>query len=173
MNLSGNLFARFMVTYDRELLRYIMMLIPRRDDAEEVLQRTALVMWEKFEEFDQDRDFLPWATRFAYFEALNFRKECARSRLMFNEEIMSLLAESRKEQESYLGQQRSALKLCLSELTREDRNMLERRYSDSSTIKTLAEEQGRTVKALYRRLDRVRKLITKCVERRVAALDRI
>lgn len=173
MQPSGNIFAKFMVTYDRELLRYIMMLIPRRDDAEEVLQRTALVLWEKFDEYDRNRDFLPWATRFAYFEALNFRKECARSRLIFSEEIMSILTQSRKDQESYLGQQRSALKHCLAELSIEDRNMLERRYSDSSTIKTLAEEQGRTVKSLYRRLDRVRKLITDCVGRRVASLDRL
>ncbi|QDT97522.1 sigma-70 family RNA polymerase sigma factor [Gimesia aquarii] len=173
MKPSGNVFAKLMVTYDRELLRYIMMLIPRRDDAEEVLQRTALVLWEKFEEYDQTRDFLPWATRFAYFESLNFRKECARSRLIFSEEIMSLLTQSRKEQESYLSQRRSALKQCLAELSTEDRNMLERRYTDSSTIKSLAEEQGRTVKALYRRLDRVRKLISDCIERRVAALDRI
>lgn len=172
MSQPGNEFARLLVTYDREMLRYIMALIPRRDDAEEILQRAALVLWERFEEFDQEREFLPWALRVCYFEVLNFRKEKARSRLVFSEEVMGLLVQSRTEQQALLDQRRSALSGCLAKLSDEDRRLLERRYTDSATIQSLSEECGKTAKSLYRRLDRVRELVLKCVERSVASIDR-
>lgn len=165
---SGSRFAGLIVRYDRALLRYIMTLIPRRDDAEEVLQRTAAVLWERFAEFDDERPFLPWAYRFAYFEALNFRKAAARDRLIFREEVIAAIAETRDALESELDQRRAALSLCLQRLSPDDVSLLQRRYCDSTTIAALAEEAGRTAKALYRRLDRIRELLFDCVRRRVS-----
>ncbi len=142
-----------------------MTLLPRRDDVEEVLQQTAVALWEKFDEFDPQQEFLPWATRFAYFQVLNFRKELARTRLVYSEEVMKSLAETRAELSEELEERRAALRHCLAKLKTEDRSLLERRYAESLTVKSLAEESGRTVKSLYRRLDRIRELIATCIER--------
>ena len=166
---AGSQFARLLVRHDRALLRYIMTLLPRRDDAEEVLQRTATVLWEKFGEYDREREFLPWALRVAYFEVLNFRKQIARDRLVFREDVMEALAETRESQAAQLEAQRRALALCLNELSDRDQALLRRRYADSETIAALADEQGKTAKALYRRLDRLREAIARCAERRLRA----
>jgi RNA polymerase sigma-70 factor (ECF subfamily) len=144
-----------------------MTLLPRRDDAEEVLQRTATVLWEKFGEYDREREFLPWALRVAYFEVLNFRKQIARDRLVFREDVMEVLAETRQSQAAQLEAQRRALAQCLSELSSADQALLRRRYADSETIAAMADEQGKTAKALYRRLDRLREAIARCAERRL------
>jgi RNA polymerase sigma-70 factor (ECF subfamily) len=164
---AGPQFARLLVRHDRALLRYIMTLIPRRDDAEEVLQRTATVLWEKFAEYDQEREFLPWALRVAYFEVLNFRKQIARDRLVFREDVMEALAETRQSLAGQLEAQRAALAHCLSQLAPEDQTLLRRRYADSETIAALACERGKTAKALYRRLDRLREAIARCAEQRL------
>jgi RNA polymerase sigma-70 factor, ECF subfamily len=166
-DLAGVEFARLLVRFDRPLLRYIMTFIPRRDDAEEVLQRAATVLWEKFAEYDRDREFLPWAMRVAYFEVLNFRKQMARDRLVFREEVIEALAETRQAQESRLEAQRAALRICLGELGAEDQALLRRRYGDAETIAALADQRGKTAKALYRRLDRLREAIARCAERRM------
>ena len=164
---AGTEFARLLVQFDRPLLRYIMTFIPRRDDAEEVLQRTATVIWEKFDEFDRQREFLPWALRVAYFEVLNFRKQIARDRLVFCEEVMEAVAETRHSLASRLEAQRHALRLCLGELSADDQALLRRRYGDAETIAALAGERGKTAKALYRRLDRLREAIARCAYRRM------
>ncbi|MBI3464601.1 MAG: sigma-70 family RNA polymerase sigma factor [Planctomycetes bacterium] len=164
---AGAEFARLLVRFDRPLLRYIMTFVPRRDDAEEVLQRTATVIWEKFEEFDRQREFLPWALRVAYFEVLNFRKQIARDRLVFREEVIEHLAETRDSLAPRLEAQRQALRQCLSELSVDDQTLLKRRYGDSETVAALADERGKTAKALYRRLDRLREMITRCTQRRM------
>jgi RNA polymerase sigma-70 factor (ECF subfamily) len=160
-------FARLLVRHDRSLLRYIMTFLPRRDDAEEVLQRTAMVLWEKFAEYDPSREFLPWAQRFAYFEVLNFRKQVARDRLVFREEVIAALAETRESQSGRLEAQRRALRVCLEQLSGDDRTLLKRKYSDSESIAQLADERGKTAKALYRRLDRLREMIARCAEQRL------
>lgn len=166
--LSGAEFAALIVRHDRPLLRYIMTLIPRRDDAEEILQRTAAILWERSPEFDQRRPFLPWALRFAYFEALNFRKELARDRLVFRAEVLDAIVETRSALEGELDQRREALRKCLDAFPERDRDLLQRRYCDSATIAEMADEVGKTAKALYRRLDRIRELLADCVQRRAA-----
>lgn len=169
MTTDGSEFAQLLVQNDRQLLRYIMTFIPRRDDAEEVLQRAATVLWEKFSDYDRERSFLPWALRVTYFEILNFRKEVARSRLVFREDLMHAFAQTRELQEPGLEGQRQALDRCLEEFRDDDVLLLRRRYCDADTIASLAVEQGRSTKSLYRRLDRIRELIAECIERRLTS----
>lgn len=160
-------FVRLLLKYDRALIAYIMTFIPRRDDAEEVLQNAATVIWEKFSEYDKSRDFLPWAMRVTYFEILNFRKERARSRLVFCPELLEALATDRATQESVLEARREALRVCLGQLDQEAESLLRQRYADSETIADLAKSVGASAKVLYRRLYRLRQRVARCVEQRL------
>lgn len=168
---SGADFAALIVRHDRPLLRYVMSLIPRRDDAEEVLQQTAAVLWERSAEYDHGRPFMPWALRFAYFEVLNFRKGMARDRLVFRADVLEAVAETRESMETELDQRREALRRCLERLPSHDRDLLQRRYCDSATVAALADEAGKTAKALYRRLDRIRELLAECVQKRASGMS--
>lgn len=167
MSGNGEQFARLLVTHDRSLRRYISLFLRRQEDIEEVLQQTAASLWEKFGEFDTEREFLPWANRFAYFEVLNFRKEKARSRVFFSEDVMQAIAQSHEEISDELKLREAKLQECLSELTGHDLSLLRRRYSDDATIKSLSAETGKTVKSLYRRLDRIRELVSDCIDRKL------
>jgi RNA polymerase sigma-70 factor (ECF subfamily) len=167
---DGGLFATLMVRHDRRLLRYIRSLLPHRADAEEVLQRTAAVLWEHFAEYDPARDFFPWAVRFAYFEVLNHRKERARDRLVFREEVLAELAATRMEMDGLLDRRRDALHECLNQVVPKDLELLRRRYAAPETIAGLATDLGTTAKSLYRRLDRLRDRLAECVERRMARM---
>jgi RNA polymerase sigma-70 factor (ECF subfamily) len=168
---DGGLFASLIVKNDRRLIRYIMTLIPRRDEAEEILQRTATALWENFGEYDTARDFYPWASRFAYFEVLKYRRDHARERLVFREDILQLVAETRDSMEDLLEHRREALLLCLGQIVAADVELLRRRYCSREAIAVLAQELGATAKSLYRRLDRIRERLADCVSRRVAAMS--
>jgi RNA polymerase sigma-70 factor (ECF subfamily) len=167
---AGDDFARLLVQHDRALFRYILTFVSRHADAEEVLQRVAMVLWRKFSEYDTTREFLPWAFRVAYFEILKFRTEAGRSRLIFREDVLEALAETRHSQSAVLEAQQQALQECLAKLSADSAALLRRRYCDSETVAALATEQGTTAKTLYRRLDRLRDLIADCIERRVGSV---
>ncbi len=67
-------FVRLLTDGQREILRYILALVPDVDDAHEILQDTAVDLWKKFENYDPDSRFVPWACRFAFFHVLKYRE---------------------------------------------------------------------------------------------------
>jgi len=152
-------------------MRYIRSLVPRLDDAEEVWQATAIVLWEKFDEYDPTREFLPWAQRFAYFESLKQRRKVARDRMVFSENAMQAIADTHQASQQHLDRRSRALKLCLEKLGSSDLALLRARYDSEITIGELAQQMETTAKTLYRRLDRIRDKLASCVRRRVALAE--
>lgn len=170
---AGEEFARLLVRNDRAIFRYILTFVCRHGDAEEILQRVAIVMWRKFSDYDPTRDFLPWAFRIAYFEVLKFRTEAGRSRLIFREDVLEALAETCEVQNPVLEAQQQALQECLAKLGSDSAELLRRRYCDSESVALLASELGTTIKALYRRIDRLRNLVADCIEHRLSSLGKM
>lgn len=164
-------FVELIVRCERPLMRYIRTLVPNLVDAEEVWQATAIVLWEKFDEYDTERDFLPWAQRFAYFEVLKFRRTQARDRMVFSEGVLQSLAETHEASTEKLEERSKALQSCLSQLVPRDLALLRTRYETDTTIHDLASTLKTTSKTLYRRLDRIRDRLAQCVRRRVALTD--
>ncbi len=146
--LSDRDFVRLLATHNQAILRYVMMFLPHSVDAEEVVQRTAVVLWEKLQEYDTRREFLPWALHRAYYEVLNFRKEAARSKLIFSEEAIALLASDRQEQQSYLQEMKVALSICMEKVQPSDLQLLHCRYANTQSLAELAIEFGKTAKSL-------------------------
>lgn len=68
-------FARLFIENQGRLYGYIATLLPNRDDAEEVLQRTSMVLWQKWENYETDRGFLPWARGIALNEVRNLLRQ--------------------------------------------------------------------------------------------------
>ena len=58
-------FLSLFLRSEREIFRYVAVLVPNLADAEDIVQQTALALWEKFDAYDPNRPFTPWACRFA------------------------------------------------------------------------------------------------------------
>jgi RNA polymerase sigma-70 factor (ECF subfamily) len=58
---------------------------------------------------------------------------------------------------------------CLKRLPSQQRRLVERCYSGEETIKSVAENDGRSVHVVYKILRRMREILHDCVTRTVAA----
>src|SRR3954449_9023423 len=58
-------FLSLFLRSEREVFRSVAALVPNVADAEDIVQQTALVLWEKFEAYDPSLPFTPWACGFA------------------------------------------------------------------------------------------------------------
>src|SRR3954462_15206372 len=58
-------FLSLFLRSEREIFRYVAVLVPNMADAEDIVQQTALALWEKFDAYDSSQPFTPWACRFA------------------------------------------------------------------------------------------------------------
>ena len=73
----------------RQLHAFILSMVWNPAEADDVLQETNLVLWEKSGEFDGSRPFLPWAMRFAQLQAMAWlkRRQRQQNRLVFDDEL--------------------------------------------------------------------------------------
>src|SRR4030095_9492144 len=58
-------FLSLFLRSEREIFRYVAVLVPNVADAEDIVQKTALALWEKCDAYDPSQPFTPWACRFA------------------------------------------------------------------------------------------------------------
>lgn len=157
-------FLRLFVENEEALRGFVRSLVPTLEDAREVMQETAAVLWRKFGELDSPKDFRRWAFGVARFEALAFRRDRARDRHVFGDELVSLLEAEAAVAGEQCDREERALQSCLEKLPKAHRELIEIAYSPGARIDELAREAGRTPMALYKSLHRIRMALADCIQ---------
>jgi RNA polymerase sigma-70 factor (ECF subfamily) len=152
----------------RQLHAFILSMVWNAAEADDVLQETNLVLWEKVAEFDASRPFLPWAMRFAQWQALAWLKRHKRQRLVFDDDLAKLLADEAAMAEPVFDARRVALASCFQKLKPEQRKLIARRYEPEASVNAMAEAAGTTAKAISDRLRRIRNALLECIEKTIA-----
>ena len=162
-------FVGLWIRHQNDLLRMIAPLVGSMDDAQDVLQETAVALWKKFSEYDQRQPFLPWARQFAKYEVLMHHRR--RQRYTFlSESLIEALIERQKQWETVGESRRRMLMDCMDKLHDSDQFLLRLRYAEAgTTIQQVAEATGRTANALYKTLQRIRRQLLLCIERKLAS----
>ena len=156
----------FASQHDR-LFAYLFSLLPHRPDAEDVFQRTSLILWQKFDQWERGTDFLAWACGVAFYEARNFIRVASRDRLRFSDALLDTLAKERAATLRRRDDRVAALQECLQKLGRNERELLEKAYVDEESIRELARRDGQAAQTLYNRLNLVRKRLLQCTDLRL------
>src|SRR3954469_24492854 len=86
-----------MTQHQRRIFAYIYTLVPDRYDAEDLLQETSLVICEKFDDFKEGTDFVAWACQIAYWRIRYARQKFARSKVVFDQDIVDVVAQTASE----------------------------------------------------------------------------
>jgi len=161
-------FVELWTAASRQVYSYILALQPHFADAEEAFQETSRVAWEKFEEFEPGTNFVGWVCRIARYKVLSGLAAKKRSRLKFSDSFRDLIAEEVKSQEEE-SNRRIALQGCLRKLSARDRDLVDRRYRSGATTRSVSEEVGRSLSAVYKALNRIHETLFECIRRTIAA----
>jgi RNA polymerase sigma-70 factor (ECF subfamily) len=165
----------FLLHYARNesrLFAYILTLLPRWTDAEEVLGETTLALWRSFDEFQSGTDFFAWASRVAFHRVLTFRKQRAKAGVEVDEAFLEAVAAQSEALGPELELRLAALNECVGRLAIKDRDLLRERYAAKGTIKSLAASVGRPVNTVYKALERIHRALLECINRRLSVEDR-
>ena len=157
-------YVRHFARHEAELRRFIASFLPSWGDVDEVVQRTAIAIWRKYDQFEPGTEFIKWAVVVARFEALAYRRKMARDRLVFREDVLELMAEEAAEEFEGRSAQHQALEACLLAMPEKQRKFVMHAYTPGVNVKELAEEAGFTAAAFYMRLKRLRRQLMKCIE---------
>ncbi len=158
------LFVRLFAASHRGLLGYLMSMLGRREDAEDVLQKASMTLWRKFETFEAGSDFLSWACTVCFYEAKNFQRMAARSKIVFSDAVLEVLLAERVADLPAQDTRIDALRECLAKLDEGGRGLLESAYLDGASIGAIALKLGRAPQTLYNKLNALRRLLAECID---------
>jgi len=142
-------------------------MVPVWQDAEEVLQETRVVLWQKFHEFRPGSNFLAWARTIARYQARAYLKNDRSQPRLFSEGVADALLERLSRPAEEENRRWTALTQCSEELTGDARQILQGVYVDRQKIKDVAEQLGRSLGGTYMALSQIRRRLMECIEQRL------
>jgi RNA polymerase sigma-70 factor, ECF subfamily len=150
---------------------FVRTLMPDFQQAEEVLQRVAVMLVRKFSEYDPQRPFAAWAIGFAKNEVLYYRRQRAHDKHLFNDELVEKIAVTYEQLVEEVDPIHEALGQCVEELQGRSRRVIELRYSRGLNSGEIAGKMKLSSGAVRVLLHRVRGALRECIERRVGGFN--
>lgn len=158
-------FLSLFLRSEREVFRYVATLVPNVADAEDIVQQTALALWEKFDAYDPSQPFTPWACRFALNKARQWMERRQRWKLLLDGGLAEELALRREQLRPEIEARLGRLEGCLARLPEDQRLLVEGYYYRREEVSQLAGQSGRTITGTYKALQRIRHALQTCIER--------
>ncbi|MGB1130640.1 MAG: sigma-70 family RNA polymerase sigma factor [Haloferula sp.] len=145
---------------------YVRSLLPGHPDYMDVVQEVNVTLWKKQKQFRPGTNFKAWAFTVARFHVLSARRKMATEgkRLIFDPELVELLAEAAPYEDDRMEDQLAALQLCLGGLRDKDRDLLRVRYAGTGTIEDYARQHERNAGTVRATLRRLRGVLLRCVK---------
>lgn len=163
-------FVSLLLEHQSALRAYVVSMMPGSDDAEDVLQNTNVIIWEKMHDFEDGSNFQAWIFSIARNVVKTQFRANKRHRLPSVDDdlihAIDTVWNSRKPQEVVLKQR--ALDRCLEKLRRADRELIAARYNKGSNLEVYAQQVGRPADSLRTSISRVRAKLRICVKKRLA-----
>ena len=165
-------FLRLFCENQPRLFAYILVLVPKWHDAEEILQETSVVLWRSFSHFQPGTDFWAWAKTTAFHRVLSFRKRQKRLAVPLSDRFIEAVAEEYGKLTDELEEQLQALAKCVEKLTPEESQLITMCYEPNVVIRDVAVQLDRPAGTVYKSLTRIRRTLMKCVEETLSEGDR-
>ncbi|MEM1296841.1 MAG: sigma-70 family RNA polymerase sigma factor [Verrucomicrobiota bacterium] len=161
-------FLRLFMEQEEALRLFVRSLLFNHDEAREVVQEVAIVLWRKFDNSMDSKSFRRWAFGVARMEVLAFRRDRARDRHVFGDDVVELLERTVDEESTSLNLELSALETCVRKLPKDQLELVSSAYGPEVRMNELANELGWTPMSLYKKLHRIRLQLMKCIRRELA-----
>src|SRR5829696_2732090 len=107
-------FVRLLTQHQSLVRGFFFTLLPFHSEADDLFQRTSIVLWRKFDQFEIGSDFGAWGCQIAKLEVQNFKRVEKRDRLCFSDELLTSLADMRLALDHELELRREALRDCMA-----------------------------------------------------------
>jgi RNA polymerase sigma-70 factor (ECF subfamily) len=169
---SSGEFEELLIAHQRSLLHYIKSLVANHHEAEDLLQRANLILWQKRANFETGSNFRAWSFTIARLEVLNQLRQQRRDQRVFtdrqDQDSSPVFDPAAKVDDEALLH---ALKDCLERLSSRDQELLFVRYATDRPLKEYAQNLSRSPGTLKARLFQIRENLRKNIEARLREAD--
>ena len=158
-------YLRLLMSSQDRIYAFILVLVPNRHDADDLMQETVTWMWRKFDTFEPGTNFVAWGIAIARRRIMKFFDRHRRSRIRFSDEVLEAIEEETKSSLDGMDHFLAALSECVQKLDEADRRVIRMRYHQKIPTQQIADLLGSSVYVIYRSLARIHKALEACVRR--------
>lgn len=162
-NVLSEEFLRHLGKHSRQIYACVYALVLNKNDADDIVQETNLVLWRKFTQFEPGTNFHAWAKKIAVLQVQAWKTRRKRDRHVFGEEFIDAVVRETEDNAVNLADRSKYLTICIGKLPEHSRKLIVQRYDEQNNIEQIARDVNRTVEAVYRALSRIRKTLHDCV----------
>ncbi len=161
-------FIALLTSNQSRLFAYVLSLLGDRQQAQDVMQETNIVLWRKAAQFKLGTNFGAWMLKVAYYQVMEHRRKMNKLALFVaDDDFLAQLAEEAAGCSNRMEEQQAALQTCLQKLPDRQRDIVRRRYTEGASIKSVAEQLGIAASAIKQTLFRARTHLIACVRFRL------
>ncbi len=156
---SKETFVHLFLECEPAVRMFVQTIVRDVEATEEILQNTAIVLWEKYSEVSEKDEFRRVLFSTAKFKILSWRRDKAREKLIFDDATIDLLTTEAQRSQSETTTRQELLNEAVATLSDIERQLLIEAYSAPGKIKEMALASGNTPMAIYKKLQKIRKKI--------------
>ncbi len=165
-------FFKLLMKSQKDIYAYILAMVNNCVDADDIMQDTMALMWERFDEFKPGTNFGAWGVRIARYKVLNFyKKSKSHSAERFDESLLNQIEDHYCRKVGKMNYKLVALQECLKKLNPRDRKLISILYEDRLKITDLAQRLDRPVQGLYKVVARIHMALRRCVNQTILRWD--
>lgn len=163
--LKSEQFFRYYNAAQRRIYAYLLMLVHNHNDAEDLHQETASILWERFDEFDKSKSFAAWAIGIARNKALDFLKSRRTSRPLFHDEFYNNISQIGVMESGDADKRLNALENCITKMSLQNQKLIHLRFEKGITAKKISQMSEYSVDVVYKKLSRIYSSLQDCISR--------
>jgi RNA polymerase sigma-70 factor (ECF subfamily) len=141
------------------------MLVHNYSDADDLLQETASILWEQFDQFNQQGSFAAWAIGIARNKALDFLKSKRGSRPLFDDEFYRDISQYAEAESENADKRLTALRNCIQKMSEQNRYLIHLRFDQGIPVKKLSQVSRYSADAIYKKMSRIYSVLHDCINR--------
>ena len=169
----GELFSQLLIANRHRIYGFIYSLLHNHQGAEDLMQEVSMILWRKFDQFEEGTDFAAWAMSVARFCALNWRRKQARLPLVLEDEDLMKLADEAVAVGCEFENRRDHLQHCLGSLPQRCRKVIWSRYQEEIPVKEIAAEQSISIRSVYLLLEKAHAILLDCICQRMGRAPKV
>ena len=155
----------------RRIYGFILMMVPSRSDADDIMQEATIVMWRKYDRFEKGSNFSAWGIQIARFLVMNYHRRRKENMRCFSQKAYENILEISDEILDTNDDRMNALQGCVAKLNDRDSELLNLRYSQNKPVCKIARDMNRSVAGLYKVMARIHGSLRDCVRKTLSAWE--
>ena len=166
--------ARFLHLFmknQKSIYAFILAMICNCPDADDIMQETVTLMWDRFDEFDSGTNFGAWGTKIARFKVLNYYRNKKKQAGQFSEAMLETIAGCALDKLGETENRLAALQRCINKLSNRDRDLIKARYEQNLAIKDIAVRVKRPIGGIYKAMARIHDALHRCIRINLTASE--